>query len=176
MEKVIKVICKVCGCTREDILNPIKGGKMAWHTHIYVIVRSMQGISHAEIAQNLGKQRVTIYNCFRRLNAIETDPHYGPMFQRILKKLKINNDQIKQFRRRYSFEDSDAKPKAIKAKPPQRWIFNKNCEYVKTMHSFDIKDEDIERACQQAERFFEKYGKGHRPINELINDKNKYIS
>jgi hypothetical protein len=93
-----------------------------------------------------------------------------------LKKLKINDDTIKQFRRRYSFEAADAKPKAIKAKPNQRWLFNANSEYVKTMHSFDIKDDEIERACREAERFFAKYGKGHRPINQIVNDKNKYIS
>ena len=170
----MKTVCEICGCESTQIIGKQELGKTAWFAHIYTIARHLQGVSVRKIAREIGKSRVTAYNSLYTISEIQNHETYGPMLAEVVQKLKLSNDLLEKFRRIYTVKTT-AKPSRIaKPKEATRWLFNEGCEYVKTMHSFDINDKAIERACRNAERFFEKYGKGHRPINEIVNNRKAY--
>lgn len=170
----MKTVCEICGCESKQIIDKQEMGKTAWFAHIYTITRHLQGVSMRKIAREIGKSRGTTYNSLYTISEIQNHETYGPMLAEVVRKLKLSNDLLEKFRRRYTASPVKKPSGVVKPKETTRWLFNEGCEYVKTMHSFDINDKAIERACRNAERFFEKYGKGHRPINEILNNPKAY--
>lgn len=141
---------------------------------LFCAIRRLQGRSLPEIGKEINRTHPSVANLIEQLpQMLSSHGDFSKAADRILKQLKLY-DNFRQL----LCENACAPARNFPPKPCRpRYTFNSGCKYAKTLHSFNFTPDEeigIERACHEAERFFETYGKGNTP-NRIINDKSKYL-
>jgi hypothetical protein len=175
-ERIRNKVAEELGLTPEEISQQKKTAQLSQARYAFMLIASLLGADLGR-AKALVSDGMTspMYFVDKAIDLYKVDADFRGHIHTILK--HYDNDTLVEFASRYAYATTPIKQR----ENPYEVIKRKDNERIKRIKESlpnDWSDKEKEmyvRACDSAEEFFEKYGKGHEPDHILMVNKKKYL-